>query len=126
MAVEADSFDCRKCQQRFCDEAGELWAPGPDDKPGKRELLQSWGKVRERGGIPFQPWEILGEVHYSCPLPKRPRWWEQAWGMVLAWEKGVMLDPGGWRDQPAWYSELMPRIAAYLEECRQARREQSR
>ena len=120
--MEADSFDCRKCQQRFCDEKGELWAPGPFDQPSKRQLEKSWGRVREYQGIDYEPWDILGEVHYVCPLPQRPEWWPQLWSSYLAFEAGHLPDAGGMRDQPAWFTKTMPEIASALEVARTAKR----
>jgi hypothetical protein len=102
--------------QRFCDADARLMQPGPGGK-----LLRSWGRVTERNGIHYQPWEIDGEKHYTCPLAKVPSWWPRVWDLHCAAEKGLLPDPGGLRDQPAWYSRVMPHVAGCIAKYRDQR-----
>ena len=96
--------------------------PGPHDRPGSRQLLQSWGPVAVRQGVHYQPWDVLGERLETCPLPMIPDYWPRLWSMHLAWEKGILPDAGGMRDQPAWFGRVMPAIACGLEAAREEKR----
>jgi hypothetical protein len=44
-----------------------------------------------------------------------PDYWPRLWSMHLAWEKGILPDAGGMRDQPAWFGRVMPAIACGLD-----------
>lgn len=90
------------------------------------DLVQSWGRVATRDGIPFQPWTVMGKPHYSCPLLKVPDYWPRVWSYYLGWEKGILPDPGGMRDQPAWFSRLMGFIQSRLDEFRKERMDRER
>ena len=95
--------------------------PGHDGR-----LVQSWGRVSLRNGVNFQPWMIHDERFDTCPLPMVPDYWPRLWSAYCAWEKGVLPDPGGYRDQPAWFTALMPVIGSCLDRARTDRRKRER
>ena len=96
-------------------------------QPGPRDtLVKSWGSVSLRNGIHFQPWEINGERFDTCPLPMVPDYWPRLWSSFCGWEKGILPDAGGMRDQPAWFTRTMPLIGSSLDRAREDRRKRDR
>lgn len=103
MSVEADTFRCRSCKKRYCDEDGRLMAPGSDGK-----LRPSKGPApRDRAGWPYVEPDGSEVWLRTCPLPKVPEWFLRLRQQHQAYERGVMLRDGGISNQPAAWLRAM-------------------
>jgi hypothetical protein len=91
----AASFDCQLCQQRHCDESGEIE-----------------GSV---GPAAYPRWSIPGVLEDSrtCPKPKVTQQSVALLRLFKHYRHGLLPLNGGLMDQPAAYIEAMEIIEGY-------------